>query len=151
ALVDAEKKELAATESALRDRQFILGTILEMLRQTEAAAGLEALARGFTEAVWPRATVWLQPADGANALRVVASHGLRADDLTALAETRLDWAREGFAAKARAAREAHAFSARELEAAGFTREVCARLGPRCIVAPLIGREGAHGLFLAHGD
>ena len=149
-ILEAEERARAATEAALRDRQIVLTAILEMLRERDVVPALQALARAFAQAVGDGASVWLPEAEGTDKLVLVASHGLAEADASELLRARMDWSTEVFAGRARASRAAQVLVPDEATPGGLERVFGERLGGRCILSPLLGREGAHGLLCGHG-
>ena len=151
AFVAAEARTRAAVDTSLRDRQVVLAAITDVLEAREVETGLAALARAEARALGGRSAVWLPEREGSNVLRLAASHGLAAQQTTALAELHIDWVRDSAAARTRATRAAVAVHP-DLDDpvdGPLARRLAATLPGRCILAPLIGRAGAYGLLSSH--
>ncbi len=145
-IIEAEQRARDATEANLRERQLIMSAVLAMLGEREVVPALKVLARFFGSAIGRSATVWLPETPGSRRLRVVAWHNLTAEGERTIADKRLDLGRERYARLTWEEGLGRAMTLAELEPGTVEHSTVARLGPG-IMAPLMGRDGPHGLIL----
>jgi PAS domain S-box-containing protein len=146
ALLDAEERARAATETALRDRQLVMNAIMAMLGERELAPALQILARSLAQAIGRSTTVWLPDPKAARTLRPVAWHDLSHEGLHTIGSKRLDLERERFSRLAWDTSVGYAVRVEDALEGTVEHATVARLGTG-IIAPLIGRRGPHGLLM----
>ena len=143
AIIDAEQQARDATDITLRDRQLVLNAVVAMLGERELRPALQVLARSFGEAIGRSTTVWLPERKGSRVLRAVAWHELTEEGERTISAKKIDLDRERFARRAWDTGVGYAIDQADLEPGTVEHATVARLGP-AVVAPLMGRAGAHG-------
>ncbi len=146
ALLHAEQRARDATEAALRDRQLVLNAVLAMLGERELAPALHVLARSFAQAIGRSTTVWLPERKGGRLLYPVAWHDLSEEGQKTIRTKRIDLDRERFARLAWDTSVGYAVHVEDVVAGTIEHATVGRLGTG-VVAPLLGREGPHGLLM----
>jgi len=146
ALLHAEQRARDVTESSLRDRQLVLNAVLAMLGERELAPALKVLARSFAQAIGRSTTVWLPEKKGGRTLYPVAWHDVTEEGLRTLPSKRIDLDHERFARLAWDTSVGYAVHAEDVAKGTIEHSVVERLGTG-VVAPLLGREGPHGLLM----
>jgi PAS domain S-box-containing protein len=145
AIIDAEKQARDATESNLRDRQLVLNAVVAMLGERELRPALQILARSFGSAIGRSTTVWLPERQGSRVLHAVAWHDLTEEGQRTIGAKKIDLDRERFARLAWDNRIGYAVHLADVEAGTVEHATVTRLGAG-VVAPLMGRDGPHGLL-----
>jgi PAS domain S-box-containing protein len=145
AIIDAESLAREATESNLRDRQLVLNAVVAMLGEPELRPALRVLARSFGQAIGRSTTVWLPERRGSRVLRAVAWHDLTPEGEETISEKKIDLDRERFARLSWDNRIGYAVNLADLEPGTCEHATVARLGP-AVIAPLMGRDGPHGIL-----
>jgi PAS domain S-box-containing protein len=146
AILDAEQRARDATEASLRDRQLVLNAVLAMLGEIELAPALRILARSFAQAIGRSTTVWLPEKKGGHTLYPVAWHDVTPDGLLTIHTKRIDLDRERFSRLAWDTSVGYAVHAEDVAEGTLEHATVSRLGTG-VVAPLLGREGPHGLLM----
>jgi PAS domain S-box-containing protein len=146
AIIEAELRARDATEANLRDRQLVLNAVVAMLGERDVIPALKILARSFGRAIGRSATVWVPLSPGSRTLKVVAWHDLSEEGERSIASQVLDLDRERLSRLAWENRIGYAIPVAEAEPGSLEHATATRLGPG-VVAPLMGREGPHGLLL----
>ena len=149
-LVEAETLARNATAAGLRDRKLILGAILEMLGEREVEPALQVLARAFLEAAGDATSVWIRDPALPGVLRMATCAGVAVERVSALGDERIVLARERMASRAWESGEAHVVRLEDTTDGSIEHTTSLRLGGHSFVAPLVGREGPHGIMYAHG-
>ena len=145
AIIEAEAQARDATESSLRDRQLVLNAVVAMLGEREVRPALRVLARSYGLTIGRATTVWLPERKGSRVLVAVAWHDLPAAWEQRVRETRVDLDRERFARLAWDNGIGYAINLADAAPGSLEHATVARLGTG-VVAPLMGRDGAHGLL-----
>jgi PAS domain S-box-containing protein len=145
ALTEAETRAREATETSLVDRQLVLNAIVAMLGERELRPALQVLARSFGQAVGRSSTVWLPERKGSRVLVPVAWYDLSPEGERTIEATRIDLDRERFARRAWETGIGYAIRVEDLEPGTVEHATVVRVGAG-IVAPLMGRDGAHGIL-----
>jgi PAS domain S-box-containing protein len=145
ALTEAETRAREVTEGNLLDRQLVLNAVVAMIGERELRPALQVLARSFGQAVGRSATVWLPERKGSRVLVPVAWHDLSEEGERSIERTRIDLDRERFARLAWDTGIGYAIRAGEPEPGTVEDTTVTRVGAG-IVAPLMGRDGAHGIL-----
>ena len=144
-IIDAETRARDATESNLRDRQLVLNAVVAMLGEPELKPALQILARSFGQSIGRATSVWLPDRPGSRVLQAVAWHDLSEEGRRTITEKRIDLDRERFARLAWDTRLGYALHLADLEPGTVEQATVARLGSG-VVAPLMGRDGPHGIL-----
>jgi PAS domain S-box-containing protein len=146
AVLDAEQKARDATEASLRDRQLVLNAVVAMLGERELKSALQVLARSFAQAIGRAATVWIPERKDDRVLRPIAWHDLSDEGMRQLPTKVIDLDRERYARLAWDTGVGYAIHASETVEGTTEHATVARLGSPGVVAPLMGRDGPHGLL-----
>ena len=146
AIIDAEQRVRDATEASLRDRQLVLNAVVAMLGEPQLEPALQLLARSFSLGIGTSTTVWLPEKEGARVLSMVAMHDVTDATAVDLPRIRIDLGREKFARLAWDNGVGYIVEAPETNPGSVEHKVSSRLAGRAIVAPLMGRNGPHGLI-----
>jgi PAS domain S-box-containing protein len=144
-IIEAEKRARDATESNLRDRQLVLNAVVAMLGERELRPALQVLARSFGHAIGRSTTVWLPEEPGGKVLRAVAWHDLSEEGERTISSKRIDLDRERFARLAWENHIGYAMHLADVEPGTCEHATTARVGAG-VVAPLMGRNGPHGIL-----
>jgi PAS domain S-box-containing protein len=144
-LLHAEQRARGATESNLNDRQTVLNAVVAMLGERELRPALALLARSFGQAIGRSTTVWLPAGKGSRTLTCVAWHDLSEEGRETITSKQIDLDRERYARLAWDTGAGYAVRLGDLEEGTLEHATVARLGMG-VVAPLMGREGPHGLL-----
>ncbi len=145
ALLEAEAQARDATETSLRDRQLVLNAIVGMLGERELGPALQVLASSFGLAIGRSTTVWLPERKGSRLLVAVAWHDLTDEGERTIKDKRIDLERERFARLAWDTGVGYAVPLSGVEEGTVEHATVARLG-EAVTAPLMGRDGAHGIL-----
>jgi PAS domain S-box-containing protein len=145
ALIDAEAEVRDATESSLRDRQLVLNAVVALLAERELHPALQILARSFGLAIGRSTSVWLPERKGSRTLVAVAWHDLSEAAEKKIRGMKVDLDRERFARLAWDNGVGYAVHLADVEPGTVEHAAVSGLGAG-IIAPLMGREGAHGIL-----
>jgi two-component system NtrC family sensor kinase len=145
AIIDAEAHARDVTESSLRDRQLVLNAVVALLAEKELRPALQVLARSFGLAIGRSASVWLPERKGSRILVAVAWHDLTEEGERKIREMRVDLDRERFARLAWDNGTGYAVQVDEVAPGTVEHTAVSGFGTG-IVAPLMGRDGAHGIL-----
>jgi PAS domain S-box-containing protein len=104
------------------------------------------LARSFAQAIGRATTVWLPEREGARVLRAIAWHDLSEEGMRAVPTKVIDLDREHFARLAWDTGVGYAIHAAEAPEGTVEHATVSRLGSPGVIAPLMGRDGPHGLI-----
>ena len=144
-MVDAEAAAREASEMGLRDRQVVLNAVVAMLGERELGPALQVLASSFGVAIGRSTTVWLPERKGSRVLMAVAWHDLTEQGARVIRRKRIDLDRERFARLAWDTGVGYAVPLADVEPGTVEHETVVRVGDG-VVAPLMGRDGAHGIL-----
>jgi two-component system NtrC family sensor kinase len=150
AMIDAEAKARDATESSLRDRQLVLNAVVALLSERELRPALQILARSFGLAIGRSTSVWLPERKGSRTLVAVAWHDLSEEAEKTIRRMKVDLERERFSRLAWDNGVGYAVRLEDVAPGTFEYTAVSALGPG-IVAPLMGRDGAHGILAGVPD
>jgi PAS domain S-box-containing protein len=150
AIIDAEAQARDATESSLRDRQLVLNAVVALLSERELRPALQILARSFGLAIGRSTSVWLPERKGSRILVAVAWHDLTEEAEKNIRGMKVDLDRERFSRLAWDNGVGYAVRLEDVAPGSFEHTAVSALGPG-IVAPLMGRDGAHGILAGVPD
>lgn len=144
-LVEAEEKERHAKAANLADRMLILDALHAMLGEREVEPALAILSNAFRDAVGLRAGVWTPIVPGSSELRRAVGDPM---EVFVNAEMTMHLQNERNALRAWETRKAQVFRLNDTSPGSVEHFVKGKIGGDSFVAPLVGRDGVHGIVYA---